>query len=89
MVGNKVDLESQRTVEKEEAKKLYEDLDLDYFIESSAKSGLNAEKIFVHAAKLLFKEYERLKNLENGKKIQTNKKLEKGNKKNKKKSGCC
>lgn len=89
LVGNKIDLETQRTVTKEEAKQLYKDLELDYFIESSAKSGLNAEKIFVHAAKLLFLEYERLKNLENVKKIQTNKKLERSNKKNQKKKGCC
>ena len=59
LVGNKVDLETKRTVTKEEAKQLYEDLELDYFIESSAKTGLNAEKIFVHAAKILFMEYER------------------------------
>ena len=90
MVGNKVDLETKRTVTKEEAKKLYEDLELDYFIESSAKTGLNAEKIFVYAAKLLFKEYERLKNLETPtKKMQTNKKLERGNKKKESKKGCC
>ena len=90
LVGNKVDLETKMTVTKEEGKKLYEDLELDYFIESSAKSGLNAEKIFVRAGKLLFKEYERLKNLENTtKKIQNNKKLERLNKKKEKKKGCC
>ena len=90
MVGNKNDLENQRKVSIEEAKKLCEDLELDYFIESSAKTGLNAEKIFIQASMLLFKEYERLKKMENAIKIETNKKLEKANnKKGKKKKVCC
>ena len=90
MVGNKNDLENQRKVSTEEAKQLYEDLEMDYFIESSAKTGLNAEKIFIQASKLLFKEYERLKNMENAIKIQTTKKLENvSNKNEKKKKNCC
>ena len=89
-MGNKNDLEDQRKVSIEEAKKLCEDLELDYFIESSAKTGLNAEKIFIQASMLLFKEYERLKKMENAIKIETNKKLEKANnKKGKKKKVCC
>ena len=90
LVGNKNDLEDQRKVSIEEAKKLCEDLELDYFIESSAKTGFNAEKIFIHASKLLFQEYERLKKMENAIKIETNKKLEKiNNKKEKKKKRWC
>ena len=31
---------------KEEAENLYNDLEFDYFMETSAKTGFNAEKIF-------------------------------------------
>ena len=61
-------MEEHRQVSTEEGKQIYEELEMDYFVESSAKSGLNAEKIFVKAAKLLFKEYEILKNLQEIKK---------------------
>ena len=47
-------MEDQRQVKTEDGNQLSEDLEMDYFVESSAKSGLNAEKIFVKAAKLLF-----------------------------------
>ena len=33
---------------------------MNYFIESSAKTGFNAEKIFVQAAKLLYTEYKEI-----------------------------
>ena len=46
-MGNKVDLEDDRTVTKEEAENLVNDLEFDYFIETSAKTGFNAEKIFI------------------------------------------
>ena len=49
---------------------------MNYFIESSAKTGFNAEKIFVQAAKLLYTEYKEIaKNQQENKVI--NKKLEK------------
>ena len=34
-----------------------ENYDLDYFQESSAKTGMNVEEIFIQAAKLLYKDY--------------------------------
>ena len=40
-------MEDQRQVKTEDGNQLSEDLEMDYFVESSAKSGLNAEKIFV------------------------------------------
>lgn len=93
LVGNKNDLEDKRTVSTEEAKQLYNDLEMDYFIESSAKTGLNAKEIFIQAAKLLYYEYQKLLNLQdNGKKHQNknkNKKLELNNINNKKKKACC
>lgn len=61
LVGNKVDLEDDRVVTIEEAENLVKDLEFDYFIESSAKTGINAEKIFVEAAKLLYTDYKEIK----------------------------
>ena len=90
LVGNKNDLEKNRVVSTEEAKKLYNDLEMDYFIESSAKTGFNAKEIFIQAAKLLFYEYQKLLHLqENVKKEHKTKKLELNNTNNKKKKACC
>ena len=89
LVGNKSDLEEDRTVTTEEAKKLLDDLEFDYFIESSAKTGLNIENIFVQAAKLLYKEYLVLANMQNVIKKGDNKKLNDISKKGRKKKLCC
>ena len=63
---------------------------MDYFIESSAKTGFNAKEIFVQAAKLLFYEYQKLLNMqENAKKGHKNKKLEINENFNQKKKACC
>jgi len=64
---------------------------MNYFIESSAKTGFNAEKIFVQAAKLLYTEFKEIAKTQQENKI-INKKLENINNinnivKNKKK--CC
>ena len=88
-MGNKNDLEDKRTVTTEEAKELFDDLELDYFIESSAKTGLNTDKIFVQAAKLLYKEYLLLNSKENAIKIVENKKLGNDYNNKKKTKACC
>ena len=89
LVGNKTDLEDKRNVTTEEAKALFDDLELDYFIESSAKTGINTDKIFVQAAKLLYKEYLFLNSKENAIKIKENKKLDNEHNNKKKIKGCC
>ena len=81
-------MEDQRQVKTEDGNQLSEDLEMDYFVEGSAKSGLNAEKIFVKAAKLLFKEYELLKNLKE-RPEEINKRLNDINKNDQKKNKCC
>ena len=57
MIGNKADLEDQRKVEKEEGEKIKNDYELDLFMETSAKTGMNATELFAEAAKLLFQDY--------------------------------
>ena len=45
LVGNKVDLEDKRIINKEEANKFAEEHNLPY-IETSAKDGINIEELF-------------------------------------------
>ena len=58
-------------------------------METSAKTGFNAEKIFIQAAKLLYKEYKDLQKKDDTKEKPNNKKLDDINKIIKKKKGCC
>ena len=88
LVGNKLDLEDDRTVTTEEAENLVNDLEFDYFIETSAKTGINAEALFVQAAKLLYTEYKELQKTEPEQKTET-KKLDNINNIIKKKKKCC
>ena len=48
---------------------------MNYFIESSAKTGFNADKIFVQAAKLLYTEFKEIAKTQQENKV-INKKLE-------------
>ena len=89
LIGNKSDLEDIREVDKEKAQKLKDEYDLDYFIETSAKTGKNAQEIFIQAAKVLYKdynEYKKKKNIENNiAEINLNENKEE----NRDKNGCC
>jgi small GTP-binding protein len=57
-IGNKIDLENDRKITQEEGKKLAEDYEVNLFMETSAKTGFNAQELFVKAAELLNKEFE-------------------------------
>ena len=76
LIGNKIDLEENRVIEKEKAEKFYLDHQLDFFIETSAKTGENAQKVFIKAAQILYDEYiqsaERDKSSEAGNKSTNN-----------------
>ena len=61
LIGNKTDLENSREVSFEEGEKFYKEHDLNLFMESSAKSGFNIEKIFAQAANILNEENEKAK----------------------------
>ena len=45
LIGNKVDLEEKRKLNKEVAIKFKNDYNLDLFMEASAKSGFNAKNV--------------------------------------------
>lgn len=57
LIGNKADLEDKRKVTKERGEALKEDYGLDNFMETSAKTGLNAQLLFFQAVKLLYSEH--------------------------------
>ncbi len=57
LIGNKADLEQKRKITKEMGEKYKDQMNLDFFCESSAKTGLNASKIFIEAAKVLYIDY--------------------------------
>ena len=63
LVGNKSDLEDKRVITKEEGEKFKEEKNLDKFIETSAKTGENAQEVLIEAAKLLYKDYLKAKNI--------------------------
>jgi len=66
LIGNKSDLEDQRVVSYEEAKKFKDENQLLYFEETSAKTGLNTKEVFIESAKLLYEEYKRYQNRAGG-----------------------
>jgi GTPase SAR1 family protein len=57
LIGNKSDLEEKREVSLEKGLKFKEENNIDFFLETSAKSGFNIDEIFQKAAVLLYKEY--------------------------------
>ena len=57
LIGNKSDLENERVVSYEEAKKFQEENQILYFCETSAKSGLNTKEVFIEAARILYEEH--------------------------------
>ena len=56
LIGNKSDLSHLREISKEKAKSFCKENSIDYFTETSAKSGDNVEVTFVYAAYLLMEQ---------------------------------
>ena len=71
LVGNKADLENERKVAREEGEKYKLDNNLDFFMETSAKTGKNARNVLFEYDNLLYNDY--LKFDENSKKPEANK----------------
>ena len=57
MIGNKADLNETRVIKTEQGEKMKSDYGFDIFMETSAKTGFNAQELFVEAGKLLYDEY--------------------------------
>ena len=54
LIGNKIDLEDQRKITIEMAQTFSNEHSFNFFLETSAKTGFNAQNVFVEAAKELF-----------------------------------
>ena len=97
LIGNKIDLENERIVTKEQGEQFCKENKINGFMEASAKTGVNTKNIFIKAAETLYLDYLRYqkKAEESGGKIentfgsqQINKKRI-DNKPRKKQGGCC
>ena len=96
IIGNKVDLENERAIPKDVGQGFADTHDAKLFIETSAKTGFNAQNILIEAAKLLYEQHllykdkvsrpESLTNLNNNNGAETIE--EEQNIKNRRK-GCC
>ena len=54
LIGNKADLEDDRQVQMEEVEQFLAAHKFNYFIETSAKTGFNAQEVLIRAAKELY-----------------------------------
>ena len=75
LIGNKSDLNDERVISKEMAQKVKDEYDLDFFIETSAKNGINTKELFINCATILYEENQSLLNEMNGDKIIDNSKI--------------
>ena len=64
LIGNKIDLENERKIIKEQGENFAKINKLNLFIESSAKTGFNAKKVFLKAAKMLQDDFIKYKKIE-------------------------
>ena len=97
LIGNKSDLEAEREVTTEQGENFYKQNKLNLFLESSAKTGFNAQKIFIKAAEILYDDYNKYQDdnssndigssVENN--INNRQKLDNKNNDNKNNKGCC
>ena len=88
LIATKKDLEEEREVDYQIAKKFTDENNILYFEETSSKTGINSKEVFTQAAKILYEEFCKYISKENEK---VNKpspiKLEKG--KENREKGCC
>ena len=54
LIGNKIDLESERKISKEQGERFAKENKINIFVETSAKTGINAQKTFIDVADLLY-----------------------------------
>ena len=98
LIGNKIDLENERKITREQGENFAKTNKLHLFLESSAKTGFNAKKVFIKAAKVLYDEHLKYKNIEDNANPNSGEQNEGGDNaeklkpvgvNDKKKKGCC
>ena len=58
LVGNQKDRDSEREVSKEQGEKFAKENNIDYFLETSAKTSEGVQQTFIMATKMLFKKHQ-------------------------------
>ena len=76
LIGNKCDLEKERKINQSDGEKICNEYEMDFFFETSAKTGFNVNEIFVLAAKILLNEIYEINDSKNKKNKLKKKKLE-------------
>ena len=98
LIGNKIDLENERKITREQGENFAKTNKLHLFLESSAKTGFNTKKVFIKAAKVLYDEHLKYKNIEDNANPNSGEQNEGGDTaeklrpvgvNDKKKKGCC
>ena len=97
LIGNKIDLENERQITKDQGEQFAKDNKINGFMEASAKTGVNAQKIFIQAATTLYEDYIKYQKkteasggkVENNYGKQQNNKKRIDNKPRKNQGGCC
>ena len=92
LIGNKADLEDERQVQTEIGEKFAKQNKTSLFMETSAKTGFNVQKVFVEAARILSEDYVKYQKGKTNPKLEIglNKRLEDVKKeKNMKRNNCC
>ena len=88
LIGNKIDLENERKVSTEEGELFAKNNNIIKFVETSAKTGINAQSTFVEIGLLLYEDYLKYKD-DDDYNLKKSENIKKINKKKKKNSGCC
>jgi GTPase SAR1 family protein len=57
LVGNQADRESEREVSTEQGERFRKENNIQFFIETSAKTDLNVRETFIMAAKMLYRKH--------------------------------
>ena len=100
LIGNKCDLEDKRRVTKDSGQDFSENNKFNLFMETSAKTGFNAQNLFIEASKLLYEQYVKNKDTFTGNNASFENSPDKDKNKNlplddedetilKRKKGCC
>ena len=92
LIGNKIDLENERVINREQAEEYSNQNHFNLFMESSAKTGFNAQKVFINSAIILYedyKQYETQGKVRYGQNQDKNSSQLSRKKKVQKKGGCC
>ena len=61
LIGNKIDLENERKVTKEQGEEFSKKNCINKFTETSAKNGINAQSTFIEIAYLLYQDFSKFK----------------------------